>query len=413
MSKTRSPYLSSEAAAAELGVRRETLYAYVSRGLLRSEKREGRRSRWYRREDVERLKRRGEEKRRPERMLETALHFGGPVLESAITWIDAGRIFYRGQDAFALARTSTFEAVATLVWGVGGGDPFRGLPTELPEGVRAVEQALGRTLDHPERLQALLPSLAAGDPGSWDLRPEAVARSGARLLSQLTSLVAGVPWRGGAVQTLAHGWGLPDAEEAREPRLLTAALVCCVDHELNVSAFTARCVASAGSPIHMVVAAALSALQGPEHGGHIRRVEALLREIDDVGSPRRVLADRLRRGEAVPGFGHPVYPGGDPRCRTLLDLVTEGWPGDPHVNLALDLRAAGQELLGEHPTVDLALALTARVLGLPRHAAMTLFALGRTAGWIGHALEQYARGQLIRPRARYVGDPPLGGQAEG
>jgi citrate synthase len=193
--------------------------------------------------------------------------------------------------------------------------------------------------------------------------------------------------------------------------LLEAALILSVDHELNVSSFTARCVASAGSTPYAAVGAGLAAIQGIHHGGHSERMEALLAEAGAArGDPNvevpATIAGRLRRGEPVPGFGHPLYPGGDPRCRELFRRIAADFPGTEAAAFADALATAGRDLLGEHPNVDAGLAVTARALGLPRGSALVIFALGRTVGWIGHAVEQYREGRLIRPRARYVGERP-------
>jgi citrate synthase len=118
------------------------------------------------------------------------------------------------------------------------------------------------------------------------------------------------------------------------------------------------------------------------------------------------VANRLRRGESLPGFGHPLYPAGDPRAALLLGLA-EASASTAEWRLVRALRKAGSELLQDFPNLDFGLAALARTYGLPRHAPLVLFALGRTVGWIAHAIEQYATGELIRPRARYTGPAPL------
>jgi citrate synthase len=153
-----------------------------------------------------------------------------------------------------------------------------------------------------------------------------------------------------------------------------------------------------------VVIAALAALEGTRHGGHTVQVSALLDAAADGVRP--AVGAFLRDGGALPGFGHPLYPEGDPRARLLLALLGERCPEAPPVTLAADLCAAVYGGLGLYPTIDLALAVLARTLGAPRHAPLALFALGRTAGWLAHAGEQYALGRLIRPRARYTGVIP-------
>lgn len=401
-------FLSAREAAELLGVRLETLYAYVSRGLLGSEKEEGGlRARRYRRDDVLALRRRGEVKRQPakvvEQALEGALDWGGPLLESAITSIVDGRFYYRGHDAVALARSESFEAVVSLVWGLSPEEAdslfaTASWPAELDTWRRRVGD-----LPPLEAAQALLPILASQDPAAFDLRPATTLKAGARILLFLVAIAArGEKAGAGVVARLGRAWGVP----AARLRLLEAALILCVDHELNVSAFTARCIASADAPLYSAVAGGLHALLGSRHGGHTRRVEALLDEIGQPSRARQVVSARLRRGETIPGFGQRLYPQGDPRARELLRLAAELAPGAPELELLEALCAAVDGLLGEKPTVDCGLALTARLLVLPPDSALTLFGLGRAAGWIGHAREQYEKQQLIRPRARYVGKPP-------
>jgi citrate synthase len=185
--------------------------------------------------------------------------------------------------------------------------------------------------------------------------------------------------------------------------LLDAALVFCADHELPVSTFAARCVASAGATPYAVVQAGLAALGGTRHGGQTELAGVFLEEVAASGDARKVIAGRLRRGDGLPGFGHPLYPEGDPRGAGLLRISAEALPGNPAVGLSGAVVEEVEGLTGERPTVDLALATAARALGLPAGGAVALFAVGRTVGWIGHAIEQYASNTLIRPRARYVG----------
>jgi citrate synthase len=154
-----------------------------------------------------------------------------------------------------------------------------------------------------------------------------------------------------------------------------------------------------------VVTAGLAALQGAKHGGQTELVEAFLREVEASGDPRGAIAGRLKRGEGVPGFGHSLYPGGDPRGASLLQMMAGAYPGSPVVALSDSITREALNLVDEHPTLDFGLVILARTLGLPPGAALALFAIGRTVGWVGHAIEQYEGGSLIRPRARYVGEP--------
>ncbi len=399
-------YLSAREAAGELGVALPTLYAYVSRGLIRSESGGGgnRRARRYRAEDVRRLKERAERRRNPDRAAEGALSWGTPVMESAITLISEGRLYYRGRDALELAHGSSVEEVAALIWTgdeAAASSLFSDGSAILSPRLRGVRGGLDGLAPF-EVFCVLLPLAASEDPAAYDLRPAAVARAGVRILRTLVAIAAG-DGGGGVAEDLARAW-VPDEPGAQA--LIGAALVLCADHELNVSAFTARCVASSGATPYAAVTAALAALGGTRHGGQTELAEALLREAGGGGDERSVLAGRLRRGEPIPGFGHSLYPEGDPRGRELLRLAAAARPRSPDVALSRAVCEAARETIGEEPTVDLGLVTLARVLGLPPGAPLALFAIGRTIGWIGHAIEQYEDGSLIQPRARYTGEGP-------
>ncbi len=151
--------------------------------------------------------------------------------------------------------------------------------------------------------------------------------------------------------------------------------------------------------------AGLAALQGVKHGGVTRRVQALFQEVGRPSQAHAVLSGRLKRGETIPGFGHPLYPAGDPRARLLLELLQRVDTSD-QLALAQAIASQAQRLIGELPTIDFALVCLARTLELPEEAAIMIFAIGRTVGWLAHAIEQYRINSLIRPRARYIGPLP-------
>jgi citrate synthase len=397
--------LDSAAAAALLGIKKETLYAYVSRGLLRGERDRARpRESRYRREDVLALKSRRELRGNPALAASEGLHWGLPVLSSSLTLVEDGRLYYRGQDVARLAREATVEAVAALLW-TGSPDGAAALFAENPPALPRAAARASAGLTPIERCQAVLPLAAASDLRALDLRPAAVTATGARILRLLAATAAGAEAEaeGGVARTLRRGLAprRADAEGA-----LGAALILCADHELNVSTFTARCVASAAATPYDVVGAGLAALKGVRHGGHTPRVEALIRELRRPADAEAAVAERLRRGETPPGFGHPLYPRGDPRATVLVEVATELAGGAPALERGLALRDAVRRLTGERPTLDFGLALLGAVLKLPAGGALALFAIGRTIGWIAHALEQYADARLIRPRARYEGPPP-------
>ena len=402
-------YLTAQEAAEELGVNIFTIYAYVSRGLIRSEPTSGKkRVRRYYREDVQQLKERKELRRNPAKLAEQALHWGAPVLESTITLIANGSLYYRGHDVLALAAARTVEEVASLIWlgdlEVGATALFNAASGAVPLRCQAVRQQVS-DLSPLELFQVVLPVAAAEDVAAYDLRSQAVAQTGARILRLLALIATG---RKASSITIAHtlqeGW-VPHDPSALH--LLRTALILCADHELHVSAFTARCVASAGSTPYAVVMAGLSALQGVKHGWYTKQAEAFLHEVKTPQQAHTAIAQRLKRGEHLPGFGHRLYPDGDPRAKALLGLITQAYPDSPATALGNAIVTHVRDMVGQHPTIDFALPVLASALRLPSGAALTLFALGRTIGWIGHAIEQYQLNQLIRPRARYGGPAPL------
>lgn len=396
---TDSRYLSAKEAADALDIRRATLYSYVSRGLVRSEPaRDDSRARRYYREDIEELQRRKDVRRNPDGGGKQALHWGTPVLESELTLIDGGRLYYRGQDTLQLAETASFEEVAALLW---TGDRERAttlfgscLDFEVPQ------MAGASRLAPMERFQAFLPLAAAEDVTAYDLRPDAVARAGARILHLFTCIAANVERiEDGIAVTLQQAWREKDLSAAD---LIDMALILCADHELNVSSFTARCAASADATPYAAVHAGLATLSGTKHGGSSEQVEAFLREVGTSTQAQAAVVRRLRRGERIPGFGHRLYPEGDPRAELLLSHIRQLYPN----SLADAVIDAVREALHEKPNIDMALATLTNSLDLTAGAALSLFAIGRTAGWIAHAIEQYEKDELIRPRARYVGKMP-------
>jgi citrate synthase len=392
--------MSAADACRMLRVTPATLYAYVSRGFVRSEAtRRASRQRRYSRDDVERLRRRKEGRRDPDAAAAETLRWGLPVLESAITLIADNHLYYRGHDAVVLARSRPVAEVASLIW---TGTFDRAFGEAQSAGPAAL--AGGRRLPFIASAQAALAVAPVHDPMACDLRPDSVAHTGWRILSLLTTAAAQRTRPAAIEARLARAWRVDD----RGAAAIRAALVLCADHELNVSSFAARAVASAGAHPYAVVSAGLGALEGVRHGGISLRVEVLLQALRRSRNVRAGLGERLRHGETIDGFGHPLYRDGDPRAAALLELLGDAYPRSPELAFVLDTTAAAAALIREPPTIDFALAALARVLQLPPGSPLVLFALGRTIGWIGHAIEQYATGQVLRPRAKYVGVPVNG-----
>jgi len=395
----RRPYLTAEEACEELGVAPQTLYAYVSRGLVRSEPgTDGKRSRRYHAQDVQRLRERKRARRDPDTAARDALRWGAPLLDSALTWITDGLICYRGEDSVELARACTVEEVAALLW-TGS--------RRVPEGWFDEPPAEPRARADVGPLAAMQIELAwaeADDPSAPDLRPERAARTGARVLRRLARVASGGAGEEESVSRMLQRAWAPARPEA-EP-LIRSALILLADHELNVASFTARCVASAGSTLYAAVSAGIGAMHGVRHARHVERVEALFAEVGAPERARPALEARLRRGEPIPGFGHLLHPSGDPRAVELLRHLREIEPRSPTLSLTDAIVAAAEPLLDEPPTFEIGLVAIARAMDLPPGAPLTLFVLGRLLGLIAHAVEQYGSREVLRPRARYVGVMP-------
>ncbi len=351
-------------ASARLGISRASLYAYVSRGLIRSfSSPHDPRRHLYAADDVEALAQRKARLRRPAVAAATALDWGLPVLETGITRIEDGRLFYRGRDAVTLAATATLEETALLLVGGLDADAFRS-PSRPPEppagpafGPHAFVAQAVRLLAAPAPRETRAAEVAA------ILRLVAAAGSGRD------------PGAEPLHRHLAASWNAPRAAEA-----IRRALVLCADHELSSSAFAVRVAASTGASLRNAVIAGLATLSGPHHGGMTERVRAFLEA--PAGAPG-------------PGFRHRLYPDGDPRARALLD-------GVPLLASDATTLQAVEAAGGGRPSIDAALVMLERAHALPAGAAFALFAIGRTAGWLAHAVEQRSQATLIRPRARYV-----------
>ncbi|HVH41125.1 MAG TPA: citrate synthase [Labilithrix sp.] len=429
-------WVTARDAARLLGIKKETLYAYASRGLVRSVAGPGPdRARLYHRDDLERLKARSQARSGHGPVAAGALRWGEPVLETRIGTIGPEGPVYRGTPALELVRQRTsFEDVCALLWGgafvepqttglgvsAGGlrallqpdAQPFdamsltaAALAAAEPRGegievARLRASALVRRLVAscalPRGADALDAALAAGGD-----RTEAAGRGSARSRAR-DSRAAHVAERSdGTARSLLVALGARTTASTVEA--MTEALVLSADHELNASTFAARVAASTGANLAACIVAALAALSGPQHGATTARVEALVAEIERPERAAEIVAARLDRGESVPGFGHPLYAGGDPRGARLLELAQRVSSKSRVVRVLVSVANAMHLVARERPTLDVGLTALAGALALPRGAPMAVFACGRLAGWIAHVLEQREAGHLLRPRARYVG----------
>jgi citrate synthase len=400
-------------AARRLGIKPATLYSYVSRGVLRRRTGEDGRSSLFDAGEVESLARRG----RPR-------HPGAGefVIESALTEITGDRACYRGFDITALAARYALEDAAWLLWTgeLSGRDrgAWRASEAALRAG-RAAQAALPSGTLPLERFGVIVPALAAMDPLRLQLDPPAVIAAGQAIMAGLVDCLPAPDGGSGADGSSLTGrlWGklCPGPPDDGLKGALRVALVLLADHELAASTFAARVAASVRADPYALVATGLGAAGGALHGGASLGVEAMLAAAAGPQDVARVVGSLLRRGERIPGFGHFVYRAGDPRAAFLLGEIRARAPGSPRLAVA---DALVREVVGRGlptPNIDFALAVLASVAGMVPGAAEAVFAVARTAGWIGHALEEYARHTPLRPRARYTGPhyPAPGGNQQG
>ena len=373
-------WLTANEALARLGSKPQTLYANVSRGRIaaKPDPEDSRRS-LYSAEDVDRLAKRARGRRSAETVAAETVKWGEPVFPSALSTIVAGRLYYRGKDAVELSRSGRLENVATLLW---GGDWHDTSPA-----AQAVEAGC-----IPAALTAL--ALRAGrDAPSYGRSEQVLRPEAGSILMTVAGALTG-PQTGSLHSRLAGLWQRPEVKDH-----LRRALVLLADHEFNASTFAARVAVSTGSSLAAGTLAGLAALTGPLHGDASIGLFALVERVRAIGAGQAV-REWLGQGRTVPAFGHRLYPAGDIRAIELLgrfELPQE----------YRDLKDAVEEHAGERPNVDFALAALTEIHHLPREAPITIFALARTVGWLAHLLEQVASGQLIRPRARYVGPPVI------
>jgi citrate synthase len=389
-------------ASRRLGVKPATLYAYVSRGLLRGHRGSDGRSTLFAADDIEQLARRG----RPRRASSPpSLEL---LIETSITEITPGDVRYRNHSSAALAASATFEQVAELLW-TGVLAPHHSWPQAHFD--------LGVELVGLERLRAVLAVAASADPLRIDLDTHAVARRAPAIVAALVdglsapSKVVVPRWRRSdddeaLVGTMAARlWARLGGDRPRPGVIaaLNAALVLLADHELAASTLAARVAASTRADPYAVVGAALGAVSGPLHGGASRAARLMIEAAATVG-PEAALADAMVTYGGYPGYGQRLYPDGDPRAVALLPYIRAIEGRQAAVGVVDAVAEVARARVGVHPNIDFALAGLSHVSGLPVEAGEIVFSVARSAGWIAHAIEEYGEARLrFRPRAVYVG----------
>lgn len=351
--------------------------------------------------------------------------------DSSICFIDGkgGRLLYRGYDALELAKKSTFEEVAYLLWyGRLPGlteyqaflDGFTGF-MELPVETIMILRMFPNTATTMEVLRTAVSSLGHWDPDSGNTKLNACLRKAQRLAERIPLLVA-------AHQRLRQGlepvipvsgqgiaYNFLHALHGREPAPETArafdiALILHADHELNASTFAARVTAATMADIYSSVTSAIGALKGPLHGGANQEVMKMLREIGQPEKAGKWVLARLKNKDKIPGFGHRVYRCEDPRV-SVLRKYAKSLAKKMGDSTLFDITSEVERTMLAHskvfPNVDLYTASLYHAMDIPEELFTPIFAISRNVGWTAHILEQWSNNRLIRPRAEYLGATSL------
>lgn len=392
------PWMTSEAAVARLGVKPETLYAYVSRGAIQSERVPGTRRSRFLRADVEKLagRRRGGGGRAGGLEL---------IIETDLTMLDpTGRLAYRGWDVADAVADATFEIVASWLWRATR-EPLRFRAST--DALRVAARVAKAAEDQPvmDRLRAVVAAIRHTDPFRDDRRPHAVADAGGAIVATLLAtlpVVGDAPAADAPVAVQLWSRLSPKPAKPRLIKLLDATLVLLADHEMAASTLGARIAASTWADPYLVELAGLATLGGPLHGAASTASRQLLREVHREGvSPAEAIARRLRNNEMIPGFGHRVYTTCDPRALILMEMLAAIKREPAEDELVLIMQERGLPF----PNVDFAIASFAERYDMIDNAGEVIFAIARTVGWIAHAIEEYRHRLRYRPRAVYTGIP--------
>ncbi|MFJ4633320.1 citrate/2-methylcitrate synthase [Streptomyces sp. NPDC088847] len=398
--------LSTKETAELLGVKPDTVYAYVSRGQLSSRREPGGRGSTFDAKEVEALARRNR------RESSGSSGSGGELsVRTRITLIEKDRYYFRGVDATELAARHSYEEIAEWLWTgeLRPGTTFTAPKAAVAVARRAVD-ALPEHAGPTDRLRVAAIAAATADPLRFDLSEDAVLGTARILIPTLVAALPPVRRTHRDEGPLAHRlWARLSGRPADEAslRVLDTALGLLVDHDLAASTLAVRVAASARAHAYAAVSSGLGVLEGPLHGAASGLAHRLLLDVLDQGTAAPVVADELRSGRRIPGLGHRLYPGEDPRARALFALLEEIPDAAPALAAARDIVATTARHTPLHANVDLALAVFTVSSGMPSTAGETVFAVARTAGWIAHALEEYGERPLrMRPSGHYVGPRP-------
>jgi citrate synthase len=409
--------IDAKEATAMLGIKPQTLYAYVSRGLIRAAPKRGAKASLYHREDVETVLLKSRKGDPSGAASERVIRWGGSaVMQTAITSIEPEGPRYRGKLALDLAEARRpFEDCVELLWnGILPAQSIVWQPTPIPEAFQQLNASILKIAKQTDSMRRLLALTAEGFAACNGRNAEVTLGApvlAARKLIQVLAPTFGllhdrpnyVPsTRAESIAAvIARSLGVANGEQ--ELDALNACLVLSADHELSPATFAARIAASAGADVFSCVNSALGAFDGLLTGFGCDESERTLRSASSPKAYLGMLEKYTRRKEPIPGYAHPLYPSGDPRARYLIGLAKDINPRTARTRLTLNCVDAASKELGAAPNLAVGLAVVAICLGLPERSSGALMALGRISGWIAHTFEQRLAGFVVRPRARYIG----------
>lgn len=388
--------ISATEAASRLGVKRETIYAYVSRGLLHSERHLDGKSSTFDPAEIDRFRRRKADDR-PGRL--------EVPIASGITEVIDGRVSYRGHLLSDLVEAGhSYETVAELLW-TGELAPAATWTTRraVDTAVRRAARALPGHATPTDRMMAGVVAAGAVDPFRDDRSPDGAAATARRLIRAIVDAhpVAGAHTTD-SDRIAERLWvRLTDSDPNHWPVLETA-LVILADHGMATSTLAARLAASTRAAPHAVLLAGLGPLAGPLHGAASRTVHQMFEHAELEGADVAI-AEVMRRDGRVPGIGHFIHRTRDPRHDILFDALAAHPLDDRRLDVVASVVARTTDRIPAAPNVDLALGAMTYITRMGPDAGEVIFAIARTAGWIAHALEEYGETPIrFRPVGRYV-----------
>lgn len=392
-------WLTAAEAAERIGVKRDTVYAYVSRGFVQSRRSDDDgRGRVLNPVDVERLARRsrGANKRQ---------QTGRP--ESAITLVEDDELYYRGRPAAELAASHTFEQVADLLWGAED-SPGDWEPSRITVDVYTkVVEAMPPTALTVDQMRIVSACLTAFDPPEPAMSSRLLMSTAKRVL---TTMVAALPQRSDVTQA-----GMPALlwsrlcdrpPTAAELQMVSGAMIVLADHDLASSTRAVRSAAVGGLDASALIRLGMDSGSGVVKGVASLAVESFLHNLTSADTVGLALHRRLKQGEPIPGFGHPVYTRADRRAERILAFVREAAADRERLAVVEEVLNLQLDRGVPPPNAGFALAAMTYVAGLISGAGETIFVVSRSVGWVAHAIEALDSDPTERMASTYVGPLP-------